>query len=113
MRKELERALARPATIAASVAAGATFIAAIVAASATFGSSYFTAWYDEEKIEAEMIIEAVKVCDKRQAIQNVETLLAVGFLPHHAQKIRQAIDFGEFRKALGNGNCLQYPQNSN
>jgi hypothetical protein len=106
MPKELERAFARPATIAASVAAGATFVAAVVAAGATFGSSYLTSVYSEEQIEANMLIEAVKVCDKAQAINNVETLLITGFLQRHAEKIRQAIDHGDFRKALGSNNCL-------
>jgi hypothetical protein len=101
MRKELERALVRPAVIAASVAAGATFVAAIVAASATFGSGYLTSYYSEEQIEGNMLIEAVKVCDKQQAAHNVETLLQAGFLQHHAKQLQKALDERLFDKILG------------
>jgi hypothetical protein len=74
MKEGLERKLAHPAVVAAVVTGVATSIAAVAAGLITSRTS-------EEQLEGNLIVEAVKFCDKNQALKNLKFLLAAGFLP--------------------------------
>lgn len=65
MKERLERRLAQPAVIAAVVTGVGTGIAAVAAGLITSRSS-------EEQLEGTLIVEAVKVCDKKQAVSNLK-----------------------------------------
>jgi len=81
MASGLERVLAHPAVIAAVVTGVATGAAGVAA-------SKITAQISERQLEGNLVIEAVKVCNKMQAVTNLKFLLDVGFLPDLADKLR-------------------------
>jgi uncharacterized protein YejL (UPF0352 family) len=90
-----------PAVIAAVVTGVATAIAAV-------GAGIITSRSSEEQLEANLITEAVKVCDKWQATNNLKFLMAVGFLPNHAERLNKAFDEG-LEKVISATTC---PPNS-
>jgi hypothetical protein len=76
-----------PAVIAAVVTGVAATIAAV-------GAGILTSRSSEEQLEANLITEAVKVCDKRQATDNLRFLMKAGFLPNHAERLQKAVNDG-------------------
>jgi hypothetical protein len=94
MLKGLERLSTNPAVIAA-----------IVTGIATIGAGLITSRYSEDQIEANLIIEAVKVCDKSQATRNITALLQAGFLPQHYNRLETAVNKGVFEKLIPPVNC--------
>jgi hypothetical protein len=88
-----------------------TVVAAVVAAIAAYAASSITARSAEEQLEANLIVEAVKVCDKHQAFTNLRFLMKAGFLPDHSKGLQQAIDEG-LEKYIPPNNCAN-PHSSN
>jgi hypothetical protein len=79
-------------------------IAAVVTSIATVGAGWITGQFSEDQLEANLIIEAVKVCDKTQAKNNIAALVAAGFLPQHSKQLEAALK-GEFDKLIPPDNC--------
>jgi hypothetical protein len=100
MLKGLERLSTHPAVIAAIVTAIATFGGGI-------GASWITSKISEDQLEANLIVEAVKVCTKDQAINNIRTLIDAGFLPQHSKRLN-AILGSAFDKLIPSPNCSRH-----
>jgi hypothetical protein len=79
---------------------------------ATFGAGWITSRFSEDQLEANLIIEAVKVCDRSQAGRNIKALIDAGFLPQHSERLK-AVANGEFEKLIPPVNCPHPGQNSN
>jgi hypothetical protein len=86
----------------------AAIVTAIATVGATVGGSWISSRFSEDQLEANLIIEAVKVCNKQQAIQNIRALMAAGFLPQHSEKLEAALD-GAFEKLIPPEHCLPPP----
>jgi hypothetical protein len=85
-----------------------TVVAAIVAGIATLGASRITSQSAEERLEGNLIVDAVRVCDGRQATNNLNFLMRAGFLPNHSSELKGAIDNG-LEKFIPPDNCRPRP----
>lgn len=94
MLKELERLTMNP-----------TVVAAVLAGIATFGASYITSRYSEDQLEANLIMEAVKVCKPDQRDANLRALMDADFLPNHKDKLDAAIKGHRFDKMIPPPGC--------
>jgi uncharacterized protein (DUF2141 family) len=83
-----------PAVIAAVVTGVATAIAGII-----------TSRSSEEQLEGNLTVEAVKVRDKQQAIDNLRCLIAAGFQPNHAERLNKAFADGLGKRIIPPANC--------
>jgi hypothetical protein len=79
-------------------------IAAIVTGIATVGAGWITSRFSEDQLEANLIIEAVKVCKKEQAENNIRVLIDTGFLPRHSRRL-EAVLSGGLQKLIPPANC--------
>jgi hypothetical protein len=68
---------------------------------ATYGAARIAANATEDQLEANLILEAVKVCEHEQARTNLTALINAGFLDRHKTKI----NLGSFNKWLPPGDC--------
>jgi hypothetical protein len=94
MLRVIERLSRNPVVVAAIVAAFATFVASRIASQSAEAQSRIASQSAEEQLEGNLIIEAVKVCDKHQATNNLRFLMAAGFLKNHYLELQTAIDGG-------------------
>jgi hypothetical protein len=76
-----------PVVIAAVVTGVATTVGGV-------GAGIILSRSSEEQLEGNLIVEAVKVCDKQQATNNLRFLIAAGFLPNHAERLQKAFAAG-------------------
>ena len=102
--RTVERLSANPTVVAGVVAA-------VVGAGASVGTNYVTTNYSEDQLEANLVLEAVKVCDEEQARNNIHVFLDAGFLPRHSKKLSEELDNNSFTKLIRPPECG--PQRAN